>query len=237
MSLSKKYINVSVKKILLILLFLCLVLNGFSQSRYLENGIGGSCFAFNTNFSSPGITSLGASAAYSIGGIMDIGFQLSRENGTIEGTDSTAWNFDFLYNIIVIKQSDVIPLSIQLEAGYGFSNISSNYLTTNNITRGGQGFNMGASVFREFNSKGLFSFLVGGKINYKNFMFTEVDSSGTASLTTTDRDEDFFVGGITAVSFKPEKWPIFTIELEVLYNQYADSVFFQPSLLIISPKF
>lgn len=227
----------SVKKtaFLSALILLLFVFAANAQSRYLEKGIGGSCFQFDTLFDASGLSSFGLSAAYSIGGSMDIGFSLDRAAGSVEGFDSTEWSFDFLYNIIVIKQSDYIPVSLQLEGTYGFTNISSDYLTNQDYTLEGQGFSVGASVFREFNSKGLFSFLVGAKGQYKNYLFTTTDNSDSSS--TTERNENFKWGGIAGISFKPVRWPVFTIQTEILYDQTAGGIFIEPSLLIISPSF
>jgi hypothetical protein len=224
----------SIKILIIFIFFSVAVININSQSRYLENGIGGSAFQINTVFADTELLSAGLSAAYSIGGIMDIGFQLNRELGTVYGYESTCWSFDFLYNIIVLKQTDYIPLSLQLESTYGFTNVSSDYLTATDKTREGQGLQLGASFFREFFPKKLFSFLIGAKGIYKNYKFTEVDSA--LSTTLTERSEEFSFGGIVAVSFKPKKWPIFSIEVEVLFNQ-TSGISVEPSFLITSPKY
>lgn len=223
------------KKIPLIALFFCLSLTVYSQSRYLEDGIGGSAFGFNTFISADGLDAVGLSAAYSIGGKMDFGFELNRENGRVNGVDSTVWNFDFVYNLIVIKQTEYVPLSLQLESGYGFSNYSSDNFSDPIESYEGQGFNLGASIFREFNSNGIISFLIGGKALYQNTNYTTTYNDGTVQYIK--RIEDFSYGGIAAISLKPARWPIFTIELEALYSQDAGGVYLQPSLLIISPSF
>jgi len=220
-------------------------INLVSQSRYLENGISGSQFQLNTTIDSTGVNSLGLSSAYSIGGIMDIGFNLARATAMLEGFDSTEWSFDFLYNIIVLKQSENMPLSLQLEGLYGYTNVSSAYLDANAKTYDGQGFLVGASIFREFNKKGLFSFLIGAKGIYRNYMFTETTTTVTdpgppivsSTTTTSNRREKFAFGGIAAVSLRPKKWPIFTIEVEVLYDQSENDILFIPTFLIISPRY
>ncbi|MBI9099941.1 MAG: hypothetical protein JEY91_15780 [Spirochaetaceae bacterium] len=220
-------------KIFFLLLLFTLSFSAYSQSRYLENGYNGSCFQFNTVITEDGFTTFGGSAAYSINGIMDIGFQMNYESSSIEEEPSKEWDFNFLYNIIVIKQTDYVPLSLQLEGSYGYTNISSDYLTDLDRTLEGQGFKIGASVFREFLSRKVVSFLVGGKVSYKNFVYTQVDTLST----NTFREEDLLFGGIAAVSLKPEKWPIFTFEIEMLYNHSANGIYLRPSFLIITPKF
>lgn len=221
------------KRIIFIAIFFIISTTVFSQSRYLENGISGSCFTFNTTFASGGLNSFGASAAYSIGGIMDIGFQLKKEEGVVEGFSSTDWGFDFVYNIIVIKQTDFVPVSLQLEGSYGYVNRLPENWTNSEDSLDGQGFNLGVSVFREFNKKGIISFLIGAKGNYRNFIYTTTISGASAA----ERKEDLFWGGIAAVSLRPVNWPIFTVELEVVYNQLAGGIYLEPSFLIISPSF
>jgi len=223
----------NLKSTCFILFLFILSVNTYSQSRYLENGIAGSAFKFNTKLSDSGLKSVGISAAYSIGGIMDIGLEMNRQSEKILTHVGTNWNLNFLYNIIVLKQSDYIPLSIQLEGKYGFTNVTSDTLILNTLE--GQGFNLGISVFREFFSKKLISFLIGAKGSYSNFNYTEMDSSST--IISSDRIECFSFGGIVALSLKPPKWPIFTIEVEAFYNQTVGEISVEPSFLVIAPSY
>lgn len=230
--------NISIQKITAVFFFLIITVNVYSQSRYLEDGISGSSFKATASFDEKGFSNAGISAAYSIGGIMDIGFRLKRGTGTIESYDRTDWNFDFLYNIVVLKQKEYIPLSLQLEGSYGFSNISSTYYDNEDIEYSGQGFQIGASLFREFNRKSIFSVLVGITASYRNFLFTQIDSTDPAATTTvTDRDETFLWGGTAGFSLKPENAPYFTLEVDVLYNQTDKEIQVEPAFLITSPKF
>jgi hypothetical protein len=237
----KNYMPISInlkKSLLFIILISLITINGYSQSRYLENGNNGSSFEAKTGFDESGFISAGLAAAYSISGIMDFGFQLDRNIVKEATSESTEWSFDFLYNIIVLKQTEYVPLSLQLGITYGYSNVPSDYQDDPDLTREGQGFTVEASLFHEFNSRGVVSFLIGATGSYTNYLFTISDYSDTSDVTTEyDREENFLWGGIAAISLKPKNSPYFTIEVEVLSNDSADEIYVKPSFLIISPKY
>jgi hypothetical protein len=156
---------------------------------------------------------------------MDIGLRLNRDFETIDDYEYEGWNFEILYNLVVIKQSEVVPLSMQLEASYGYTNFSEINEGISDPDQEGYGFKIGASIYREFNSYGLFSFLIGAKTYYKNYL-----------IDTTDREEQFYAGGIGAITLKPDRWPYFSMEVEVLYN-YNGGLRFVPSFIVTSPDF
>ena len=220
------------------LLLLFLLFPAGAQSRYLEEGIGGSSFGMETRISDGGIYSLGLTASYSIGGIMDFGFRLARETGTLEETEKIDWNYSFLYNLIVIKQSDMVPFSFQLEGAYGYTNVSSHYLDVNNRSQSAQGFHVAGSLYRLFNADGNFLLLLGGKGKYENYLLSEFNTAtGLPVLSSTQRNEELSWGGVTALSFKIDKGPLITLQVEVLYNQEAAGYIIEPSLMFISPSF
>ena len=229
----------NIGKISLISLFLLTAaLPMAAQSRYLDDGIGGSSFGIRTLTDDTGVYSVGLSASYSIGGIMDFGFRLARETGTLETYDKTEWNYSFLYNLIVIKQADLIPFSFQLEGSYGYTNVSSVYLDGNSLTQNSQGFDVAGSLFRLFNSESSYPFLLGAKGKYKNYVLNQYDNtSGIPVLDSSRRNEDLMYGGIASLSYKMDQGPLFTLEVEALYNQTSEKFVVESSLLFTSPSF
>ena len=109
-----------VRLIILISLFVPAV--AFSQSKYLENGVGGNGFSINTAITDNSLSTIGFSAAYSIGGLMDFGIDFCTEEITIDSHEGTDINFALLYNVILIKQTELNPINIQLEGSYGYTN-------------------------------------------------------------------------------------------------------------------
>ena len=230
-----------VRVLFFFLTFTLLLLNNqlHSQSRYLESGIGGSCFKINTAIEEEQFLSAGISAAYSIGGIMDIGVSLVRETGTILTYSSTDWRFSLMYNLIVIKQTSYVPLSVQLEGNYGYTNVSSEYLDINQFSRESQGYDLGISLFREFNRRGIISVIAGAKGVYNNTLLTEMNNQVPSDPTINfeEREEVLLWGGLSAITVKPDKWPYFSLELNVLFDQTNGGMLIEPSFLITTPSF
>ena len=215
---------------LLITLFFVFSGTVSAQSRYLEDGIGGPGFDFSMSLIDYNLAMFEVSAAYSIGGIMDIGFYTNRETGTLYGFDRTDYNFGFLYNLIVVKQTENVPFNLQLEGSYGYTNVDSEYLTNTSQEREGQGFTFGVSLFSDIPVFSRFSILVGGKGLYKNYIFTE-------TIAGSERTEELHYGFISDFSMKLDNWPIISLGLEVLYSVPDPGISVKPSISIVSPSY
>lgn len=200
------------------------------QSRYLEDGIGGPGFEFSMGFVDYNLSTFGVSAAYSIGGMMDIGFYANRETGTLYNFDRIDISFGFLYNLIVVKQTETVPFNLQLDGSYGFTNVDSDFLTNTSQEREGQGFTLGVSLYHEILLFQKFGFLVGGKGFYKNYVFTE-------TISGRERIEELKYGFISALSMKLDNWPIIALGVEVLYSTPIPGISVVPSISIINPGY
>lgn len=224
--LMKKY-----KFILIVLLLISVLpLSVFAQSRYLEDGIGGPGFELSMGIVNYKLTTFGLNTAYSIGGIMDIGFYANRETGTLYNFDRTDYNFGFLYNLIVVKQTDNVPFNLQLEGSYGNTNVESEFLTSTSQKREGQGFTFGVSLYSKIPVSSMFGILVGGKGLYKNYIFTE-------TIAGSERTEEFQYGFISAISMKLDNWPIAALGVEVLYSTPDPGISVKPSISIVIPSY
>lgn len=221
--------NHEISFLVLIILFL-FPITVSAQSRYLEDGIGGPGFEFSMGIVDYKLSTLGVNAAYSIGGIMDIGFYANRETGTLYNFDRTDINIGFLYNLIVVKQTEYVPFNLQLEGSYGYTNVDSDYLTNTSQEREGQGFTFGASLFSEIPVFPRFGILIGGKGLYKNYIFTE-------TIAGSERSEELQYGFISAFSMKLDNWPIIALGVEVLYSTPDPGISVKPSLSITNPSY
>lgn len=201
-----------------------------AQSRYLEDGIGGPGFELSMGIVDYNLTTFGMTAAYSIGGIMDIGVFLDREASTIHGYERTDINVGFLYNLIVVKQTEYVPFNLQLEGAYGYTNVDSEYLTGTGQEREGQGFQLGVSIYSEIPAFSKFGILVGGKSFYKNYVFTQTDIG-------SERTEELRYGFLSAVSMKLDNWPIISLGVEVLYLIQDPGISVYPSISIVNPSY
>lgn len=201
-----------------------------AQSRHLEDGIGGPGFEFSTVIDDYKLTTIVMTAAYSIGGIMDIGFFINREKGTLYNFDRTDINAGFIYNLIVVKQTEYNPFSLQLEGSYGYTNVSSDYLDFFDIQMVGQGFKFGLSLYSELAVFSNFAILVGGKGFYKNYIFTE-------TIAGSERVEELKYGFLSTLSMKLDNWPIISLGVEVLYSIPDPGISVRPSISIVNPGY
>ena len=211
----------------------------FSQSSFLDDGVSGSGFFIDSVIDDSGLSTVGFSAAYSIGGIMDFGVSVNTKQGTIDNNESTDLNLLLLYNMIIIKQSTLQPVNVQLEGSYGYVNTSSDYLDYYSRRRNGQGFTLGASIYHNFFTDSVLSFNIGGKVNYKNYLTTTYDYTdpNVPEIVADVRSETIKYGGSAALNFQPELWPIFNVQLTILYNQSEETLEYRPSISIINPQF
>lgn len=210
-----------------------------AQSRYLEDGIGGPGFEFSMGIVDYGLTTFGMTAAYSIGGIMDIGVFADRETGTLGNDPNTDINVGFLYNLIVVKQTEYIPFNLQLEGSYGYTNVSSDYLDGLDLQKEGQGFQLGMSIYSEILIISKFGILVGGKGLYTNYIFTTTDVPVPAEpvVYNLERIEELEFGFLSSISMKMDKWPIISLGVEVLYSIPDPGISVKPTISIVNPGY
>lgn len=228
------------KHVLVIILFiLILPVTAFTQSRYLEEGIGGPGFEFGLGIDDYKLTSFSVATGYSIGGIMDIGVLGERASGTLYTADRTDINFGFVYNLIIVKQKQDLPFSIQLEGSYGYTNVSSDYLDFFHYQKEGQGFKVGASIYSEMAVSDSFSILFGGKSLYENYLFTQTDISDPAApvVNSTERVEELKLGFLFYISMKLDRWPVISIGSDVLYPVNEQGILLKPSVSFTLPTY
>ncbi len=192
----------------------------FSQSKFLEDGVGGSNFSIISDFDDSGYISSGIYAGYSIGGIMDFGVMLNL------GLPKQEMDFAFIYDIIVLKQNDYNPVNFQLEGAYGFTH------SLTDQTKDLRGFNLGAFLFHEFFRKSVVSVLLGAKAKYSNYLNVTYDTSdpNNPAILSSMRVEKFFYGGEIAISLKIFNWPVISAGLTGFYIPEAAGIEFEPFL-------
>ncbi|NOY09121.1 MAG: hypothetical protein GXP33_09800 [Spirochaetes bacterium] len=209
----------------------------FAQSRYLEDGISGPGFSFNVGIKNFKLTTIGMAAGYSIGGIMDFGVQMDSEQGTLHNTKSTNTDFDFMYNLIVVKQTEHIPFTIQLEGTYGYTNVSSDYLDSSKYRREGYGFSLGTSIYNELALFLHYSVLLGVKATYRNYIFTQTDITPSVPvMNSIERSEEIKVGVLAAFSIKLDNWSIISLGMDLLYSIMEPGVSVEPALSFTIPS-
>ena len=227
------------KRIILICIISAFYLsvNLFGQSRYLEDGISGPGLTINAGVNDYKFTTIGMAASYSIGGIMDFGVLMNRVEGTLYDTARTDIDFNFIYNLIVVKQSEYTPFNVQLEGTYGYTNVNSDYLDFFKFQRTGQGFTIGMSVFSDLALINHLDFLIGVKGFYRNYLFTLTDISNpdVPVVDSLERAEELKMGVLAAVSLKLDNWLVIALGTDLLYSIMESGVSVIPTLSVISP--
>ena len=197
--------NSRYKKILLTPFLILLLLLFFSaeisaQSSLTKNGLNGAMFDGYTSFDIDNIIGgFGGRLGYSIGGILDVGAVFSLSYGEVESGDSSETNIGLRYGIMLLKQEDRVPVSLQLEGEYGYSFVESEYFTDQSpqLQREGQGYDLKMRLYRDVGSDedsmtrlGLF----GGMRSY-NYTTQSIDLVSAEEQTFyTQRDTSFLYG-------------------------------------------
>ena len=137
--------------VVLLSLFTVFTMPIAAQSSYTKSGLNGAQFDAHTAFNIDDIVqSFGGQLGYSIGGILDIGLDFSMSYDDIEGQDSQETNIGLKYGIMLLKQEDLSPVSLQLSGSYGYSFIDSNYYDNQDLQKEGQGYGLELYLFRDF---------------------------------------------------------------------------------------
>ena len=145
--------------------------------------------------------------AFSIAGVLDIGFVYGRSLGSTEGTET---DIGLSYALSPVKQRTGVPVSVQIYGEYAFRSVTSDFLTRNRLAREGEGYGMGILLARDLKVTPWFALRMGGVSEFTNY--TE-----TYELTFV-YDPDTFVG-------EPDvdygEYPITERETSLSYGPYA----------------
>jgi hypothetical protein len=126
---------------------------GTAQSSYTKSGLNGALFDAHTAFNMDDIVqSFGGQLGYSIGGILDVGLNFSMAYDEIEGQASQETNIGMKYGIMLLKQEDLSPVSLELSGSYGYSFVESDYYTDADPERQkeGRGYQLKLHLLHDF---------------------------------------------------------------------------------------
>lgn len=204
-SMYKKYILTQFLILFLLLFFSAEIA---AQSSLTKNGLNGAMFDGYTSFKIDNdldndldnlLGGFGGRLGYSIGGILDVGAVFSLSYGEVESRGSSETNIGLRYGIMLLKQEDRVPVSLQINGEYGYSFVESDYFTEQNpqLQREGQGYDLKMSLYRDVGSDedsmtrlGLF-----GGIRSYNYTTQSIDLVSAEEQTFyTQRDMDFLYG-------------------------------------------
>ena len=161
-----------------------------------ENGAGVEIFNI---FEGMDFKNIGFKGGFSIGGMLDIGLKASYSFYKIVNKDANDLNAAIYFNAFILKQTQTMPLSIQILFSYGLTNVISDNLDLNNDTvidrRFGHGFSLGAGLYRDF-FLNKFNIAVGIVTEYTSYLFiTQPITVEEDTVTDENRTNNLEYGG------------------------------------------
>jgi len=225
-----------------IVIFLVLSAGVIAQGAYLEkgqNGFGGEVRAIWSQNEFEGV---GFTAGYSIGGILDIGLDMAYSLGEIHGTASSELAFGFAYDVNVLKQSVIVPVSLQVMGSYVLANVSSDYLEANDLVRRATGYTIGLCLSRNFRFTSYWLLRMTLLTDYESTVYqdTKVVPTGVGEETIVavvdqDRVADLFFGAELGFLFVFPRGSILALQAELRADQDLE-LQIRPTLALAFPN-
>lgn len=206
-----------------IIVFLFASFGVFGQGTYLEKGISGFGAGLRTMVSPQAFKGVGFSTGYSIAGILDIGFSLDFTLGEISGNDASELAFGFDYNVNVLKQSNNIPLSVQINGTYQLTSVYSDYLENIDRQRRATGYIIGLDLARSFRLTSYWLLRLNALADYRSFTYNITDTSAAPPVVVDqERISTLSWGGGLGFLFVFPKGQTLALMAEVRADQDLD---------------
>ena len=205
-----------------IVVFLFASSGAFGQGTYLEKGVNGFGLELRTMVSQQAFNGVGFTTGYSIAGILDIGFLLDYTLGEISGSDSSELALGFDYNVNVLKQSETVPLSVQITGSYGLARVESDFLESNDLERTATGYSIGLDLARNFRLTSYWLLRINALVDYKSFSYLTTDRSVVPPSTTQEYVRDLYWGGGLGFLFVLPKGQTLALQAELRADQDQD---------------
>lgn len=183
----------------LLLLLAVPALPAAAQSIEVQDGADAVGFGLYSEFSPDELLTLNGYTAFSIAGIMDVGGYLGRQSQTVNGVQGDSMTLGFVYNLIPIRQSESIPISLQLRLTWGLTLVNRDVVVAelqdrlpdlpdafNEDTVDGTrvGYTIGAGVSRNLALREPFWLRLGADVEFRSSR-----SSYSAVFALTDDDD------------------------------------------------
>ena len=153
----------------------------YAQSSLTKKGLNGALFDVKTTFGADGgLKDCGGRLGYSIGGILDVGMTFDIGFDEIESRDSTETNIGIRYGILLLKQEDYSPVTLELGGSYGYSFIESGYYADQDLQKEGHGYNLTLQLLRDVGTTDSLNIRLGVLGSFRSYNYTIQDISSTA---------------------------------------------------------
>ena len=195
----------------------------FAQSNTTKSGLNGALFDVYTSFDIENILkNCGGRLGYSISGILDIGMDFDIQRGKIEGTNSTETNIGIRYGVMLLKQEELAPFSLEIGGSYGYSLIECGYYNDEGLQEEGAGYKLHTRILRDYQIDKASQFRIGIIGSVRNYNYTTERialAAEEAQLYSIERQIDFQYGLIGAYTKTTGKGSTYCIGLEPLMDE------------------
>jgi hypothetical protein len=197
-----------------------------AQSSFTRSGLNGALFDVHSRLNDAGAPEqFGGQIGFSIGGILDVGAVFSVGMDEIESRDETETAIGISYGIMLIKQEDQAPFSIQLDGDYSFSFVDSGYYDDQDQQKDGHGYILNLRLLRDFNPGQGWVIRLGTFGSYRSFRYT-VSEIGLASeedqVFLTESQSGFRYGGHLCVGKKTSRGRTWYVAGEPVLDEDAN---------------
>ncbi len=166
----------------LLLLLTALAVPATAQSIEVRDGADAVGFGLYSEFSTSELLTLNGYTAFSIAGTMDVGGYLGRVSETVNGVQGDSMTVGFVYNVIPIRQSESIPISLQLRLTWGLTLVNRDVVVAELQDRLGDlptefdletvdgtrsGYTLGAGISRDFALGGPYWLRLGADVEFR----------------------------------------------------------------------
>jgi hypothetical protein len=185
--------------------FLSLLLLGISasvcaQSSFTRSGINAALFDVQTSLNDDGsLRKAGGRIGYSIGGILDVGTEFNIVLSEIESRSATETSIGIIYGLMLAKQENFAPFSIELSGAYGYSFVDSSYYESLDLGKEGHGYDLRLHVLRDIGLGDFWDLRIGVSGAYRSYRYTIIDLSPSSEedRSVIPERETSFSGGVS----------------------------------------
>ncbi|WP_319417169.1 hypothetical protein [Marispirochaeta aestuarii] len=180
-----------------------------AQSSFTRSGLNGALFDVHSRLDDAGAPEqFGGQIGFSIGGILDVGAVFSVGMDEIESRDATETSIGIRYGIMLVKQENQAPFSLQLDGDYSFSFVDSGYYDDQDQQKEGHGYVLNLRLLRDFYPGKGWLIRLGAFGGYRSFRYT-VSQVGLLPEEEQpyldERESGFRYGGILSIGKKTSR--------------------------------
>ncbi len=191
-----------------------------AQSSLTKKGLNGALFDIYSSFEPDEIVeNFGGRIGYSIGGILDVGMVFSVRYDEVEGKNLSENNIGLRYGIMLLKQEDLAPLSLEISGAYGYSFIHSNYFENQDQQKEGNGYKLDLKLMRDFATGEKSMLRLGALGRFRSYSYTIQDISPATEETrefSPERETRYFFGLILSFARRTAQGRTYYFNIEPL---------------------